>query len=221
MLKTMKNLEWFFEKEYNSNKKLLEMLKHPKKWNITFTDFDDTLVSRQPQFYSDKRFLENRWEKWVQFVKKVIWLKNFFEKYYNQNLVIKDILNKTDIILTAWEEDIQKWKLDYTKINKKYLIVKKHNQKAEYILKYILENFENIPETITFIDDKAFILEKEIQELSKILQTKIILQNIEIDKIDYTKKYKITEKIFDNGKEFIFSNWLKYRIFDENEKEEI
>lgn len=211
-----KIISWnnFFRKD----EKLNDILDKPRINSLTFTDFDDTLVSRLPQFKSDKRFIENRWEKWVDLVMNVIWLENFLGKYYNWKDVILDILNKTDIILTAWKTELQQWKLQYTWINKESVIVEKHSMKPKAMLDYIVNNVWAIPESITFIDDKAFKLEKEFQELSKILQTKIILQNIKIDEKDYTKKYEITEKIYENWEKVFYENWQDFRIFNESEK---
>lgn len=199
MLKTME-----FQKNFENNyfdkqkvEKVQKLLNNPKCSSITFTDFDDTLVSRIPQFKSDERFVKNRWEAWIKLVYEVIWLKNFLEKYYSSKVVVKDILNKTDIILTAWKQDIQKGKLEYTNIDKEAIIVEEHKFKPEAILDYILEIWQ-IPESIIFIDDKAFKLEKEFEELSKILQTKIILQNIKLDENDFVNNYEIEEKIFWN-----------------------
>lgn len=205
-----------FENKNYWEEKLTELLKRPKWKSLVFTDFDDTLVSRIPQFLNDPRFIENRWEAWVKFVRNVLWIKNFLETYYSWDMVVQDILEKTDVILTAWERDLQEWKLKYTWINKENIIVEKHSLKVKAMLDYIVENIWYIPESITFIDDKAFKLEKEFQELSNILKTKIILQNIKLDQSYFTKKYTIHEKVFNSWEEFIFENGKNIRIFDEN-----
>ena len=70
---------------------------------------------------------------------------------------------------------------------------------------YHLKNIKNIPETITFIDDKAFDLSEEFGLLSDILQTKIILENIYLKPENPIEVDHIDKKIFEKWKELVLS----------------
>lgn len=216
MLKTMKfiNLIWETDCSDIYQNKLDDLLEKEKsEKSLTFTDFDDTLVSRLPQLNWDKRFRENRWEKGIKLVKEVIWLENFLKKYYSSKFIVKDILNRTNIILTAWDKELQEWKLNYTNIDKEAIIVQKHQDKPIYILKYILDYLWQIPKEIIFIDDKAFKVEEDMQKLSKILNTRVVLQNITLDEKNFVENYTIEQKIFQNWEKVILKNWEDIYIF--------
>ena len=184
---------------------LKNILQKPKSWDISFVDFDETLYSRIPQFKKDKRFVERRWQAWIDLVYKEIWKDIFLKDYYNPDWVVKDVLSRTDVILTAGIDDLQRWKLEYSGIDKEALVVAEHKQKPKAVLKYVLKSLKNIPENITFIDDKAFDLSEEFRLLSDILQTKIILENIHLDPENPTEVDHIDKKIFEKWKELVLS----------------
>lgn len=175
--------------------KLNNLLQKPRSWILTFTDFDDTLYSRTPQFQRDERFLKFRWKDWIKFVYEVLWYENFLTTYYSPEFVVQDVLKRTDVILTAWEKELQMWKLEYAKIDKDAIVVYEHKKKPEAIIDYILNNLSYIPKEIFFIDDKAFDLSEDFKELSLLLDTKIIIENIklsqknpkEVEEIKYEK----------------------------------
>lgn len=196
------SLFWITYKQYDSYMENISMLIWKEKWeSITFTDFDETLYSRIPQFKSDERFLQNRWKKWIDLVYNVIWLENFLSTYYNPKFVVKEVLDRTNIILTAWQEELQRWKLLYTEIQNEAIVVYEHKLKPKAIIEKILFDLKYIPKEIIFIDDKAFELEEQFRYLSFLFQTKIILENISLDENEPTKVKNIEMKIFENGKE--------------------
>ena len=181
------------------------ILQKPKSWDISFVDFDETLYSRIPQFKKDKRFVERRGQAGIDLVYKEIWKDVFLKDYYHPAWVVKEILSRTDVILTAGIDDLQRWKLEYSGIDKEALVVAEHKQKPKAVLEYVLENIKNIPETITFIDDKAFDLSEEFGLLSDILQTKIILENIYLKPENPIEVDHIDKKIFEKWKELVLS----------------
>ncbi len=152
-----------------------------KKGKIVFSDFDDTIFSRTPQL-SEDRFEKNRWQAGNDLVEYTIWFENFFQKYYNSEMVVKEISDKTDVILTAWRVVVQKWKLKHTWLeNKNSIIVDSHKYKPRAMLSYFLEN--NIyPEIIEFNDDKAFKLLEGFKDLSFLLKNVIVLNNVSLSK---------------------------------------
>ena len=180
---------------------LENILQKPKSWDISFVDFDETLYSRIPQFKKDKRFVERRGQAGIDLVYKEIWKDVFLKDYYHPAWVVKEILSRTDVILTAGIDDLQRWKLEYSGIDKEALVVAEHKQKPKAVLK----NIKNIPETITFIDDKAFDLSEEFGLLSDILQTKIILENIYLKPENPIEVDHIDKKIFEKWKELVLS----------------
>ena len=184
---------------------LENILQKPKSWDISFVDFDETLYSRIPQFKKDKRFVERRGQAGIDLVYKEIWKDVFLKNYYNPAWVVKEILSRTDVILTAGIDDLQRWKLEYSGIDKEALVVAEHKQKPKAVLENILKNIKNIPETITFIDDKAFDLSEEFGLLSDILQTKIILENIYLKPENPIEVDHIDKKIFEKRKVLVLS----------------
>ncbi|PZM84781.1 hypothetical protein DLH72_02825 [Candidatus Gracilibacteria bacterium] len=94
-------------KQYDSYMENISMLIGKEKGeSIIFTDFDETLYSRIPQFKSDERFLQNRGKKGIDLVYNVIGLENFLSTYYNPKFVVKEVLDRTNIILTAGQEEL-------------------------------------------------------------------------------------------------------------------
>ena len=184
---------------------LENILQKPKSWDISFVDFDETLYSRIPQFKKDKRFVECRGQAGIDLVYKEIWKDVFLKDYYHPAWVVKEILSRTDVILTAGIDDLQRWKLEYSGIDKEALVVAEHKQKPKAVLEYVLKNIKNIPETITFIDDKSFDLSEEFGLLSDILQTKIILENIYLKPENPIEVDHIDKKIFEKWKELVLS----------------
>ncbi|ATU05122.1 hypothetical protein BKN14_01540 [Candidatus Gracilibacteria bacterium HOT-871] len=184
---------------------LKNILQKPKSGDISFVDFDETLYSRIPQFKKDKRFVECRGQAGIDLVYKEIGRDIFLKDYYNPDGVVKDVLSRTDVILTAGIDDLQRGKLEHSGIDKEALVVAEHKQKPKAVLKYVLKSLKSIPENITFIDDKAFDLSEEFRLLSDILQTKIILENIYLDSEKPTEVDHIDKKIFEKGKELVLS----------------
>ncbi|MBS9775131.1 hypothetical protein KGV52_00295 [Candidatus Gracilibacteria bacterium] len=165
---------------------------------LAFTDFDDTLYSRTPQLTED-RFAKNRGKAGNDLVEFKIGFTNFFEKYYNPELVVSELAQKTDIILTAGRERVQKGKMEYTGLD--YLddiIVKEHKYKPRAILDYCLKN-KTCPKVIEFYDDKAFALTKHFQHLSKLMQNTIILKQVQLSKDTLNQVENIDEIIIQNG----------------------
>lgn len=163
--------------------KILKCIK--TSWSIVgvkrFTDFDDTLYSRSPQL-SEDRFEKNRWKDWNDLVEHTIWFDNFFQKYYTPEMVVWDVLQQTDIILTAGRPTVQNGKMRYTSTNSiESIIVDEHKVKPRAILNWVLEN-KIFPEEVVFSDDKAFALLEEFKDLSELLWNRIVLQNVVLSK---------------------------------------
>ena len=175
------------------------------KWqvtqNLTLSDLDDTLLSRIPQLQEDK-FALARWHAGNEVV-KWMWLKNFINKYYSPDLVVKQISQMTDIILTAWEVANQEAKIQRTNLSDlDTIVVPRHSLKPKELLYHILFRLQKIPKTITFFDDRVEELFDQLILISEFLENSIIAHKVELNP-DYPNQIKtIDTKIFTSWEEY-------------------
>lgn len=162
------------------------------------SDFDDTIFCRKEQLENSEILRNNRWNKWNEVIKNVIWIDNFIEKFYkNKNFpndITKNFSKKLTLILTAWYQDIQNAKLKATWLDifpKK--IVYESFEKPFEMVKYIVEELKFIPNEIHIYEDRPeHFLEKK-QKIEDFLKTKIKIFFVEM--IDNEKSPKIKELI--------------------------
>lgn len=175
-----------------------------EKWqvipNYTFSDLDDTLLSRYPQLEEDK-FAMARWPAGNEVVKSM-WLKQFIKQYYSPDLVVNKISNITDIILTAWEVENQEAKIQEAELTHlDAIIVPKHELKPRELLYFLLFKLQKLPLTISFFDDKADKLKDQFTVISEFLNNSIISHKVELDP-DFPNQVK-------NIDTKIFSSWVE------------
>lgn len=138
------------------------------------SDFDDTIFSTKEIIEKDVRE-GRRWEEWNIFIKENIWYKNFVKEFYEwkdfPKTIIKNFWNN-DLILTAWDEELQKLKIKATWLkNINLKVVKKASEKPFEMIKYIFENLKFLPKEIHIYEDRPeFFLEtkKEIEDFLNI-----------------------------------------------------
>lgn len=157
-----------FEKEKNKLQKKDEI--------FIISDFDDTIFSTKEILEKDVRKWK-RWEEWNIFIKENIWYKNFVKEFYEWKKFPKDIIKKfwkNDLILTAWDEELQKLKIKATWLeNISLKVVKNASEKPFEMVKYILKNLNFIPKEIHIYEDRPeFFLEKK-EEIENFLNIKI------------------------------------------------
>lgn len=174
------NLETELAKLKNKRKKL-----EKRNIDLIITDFDDTIFSRKQQLDSDENLIQNRWEAWNQYIKNVIWIKNFVNSYYKNIEYPKLIINKLrlnhDLILTAWMKEFSSKKIKATWLDiYNYKIVEKAEMKILETIKYVINKLWFIPYKIVVYEDrpKYFIANKEIIE--NFLWTKLEINYVEM-----------------------------------------
>lgn len=190
-----KYLKMYNKEKLTSLKKELDNL--PKKdTNLIIADFDDTIFSRKTQFENFPILIENRWNKWNEVIKDIIWINNFMEtcfigKPYPKTITSQLRLNH-DLILTAWFEDIQKAKLKSTQLDKfNHIVVYDSKEKPFELINYVVKELKFIPNEIIIYEDRPnhFIEAKKIIE--DFLWTKLKIMFVEMESND--KEAKITE----------------------------
>ena len=157
------------EKELQELKNKLTTLEK-KDIDLIISDFDDTIFSTNEVI---ERNLTNwlRWNEWNQYIKEVIWIKEFIDTIYIWKDFPKHISTKLrenhDLILTAWYEEIQSEKIKACKLNHiNYKVVFNSEDKIIETIKYIINNLWFIPNKITVYEDrpKYFIEYKNLLE---------------------------------------------------------
>ena len=173
-----------------------------KNWkvisNVTFSDLDDTLLSRIPQLEKDK-FAMARWPAWNEVIKSM-WLKQFITKYYSKDLVVNEIINRTNFILTAWEVNIQEAKIQKTELEMfDTIVVPKHSLKPKELLYFILFKLQKLPETISIFDDRVDELSEQLSSISEFLNNAIIAHKVLLDVNQPNQVKNITTDIYSSG----------------------
>lgn len=166
--------------------------------NVTFSDLDDTLLSRIPQLEEDQ-FAMARWPSGNEVVRS-IWFKQFIKKYYSKDLVVKEIIDKTNFILTAWEVDIQEAKIQRTGLDIfDTMVVPKHSLKPKELLYFLLFKLQKLPQTITIFDDRVDQLSEQLSSISEFLNNWIITHKVLLD-VDFPNQVKsISTDIYSSG----------------------
>lgn len=176
--------------------------------HFVFSDFDGTLCSRNPQLELDI-FAKTRWSEWNKIVDSM-WLTNYIKKFYSEikkDLVVREISDKTNMILTAGSIDLQEAKIQAVDLS--YLdtnIVTKHSLKPKAMLDYFLYTIEKIPLSFEFYDDRVTELLPELQLLSDFFQNTIVAHNIELSPDFINKVESSTTSTFVNGQNFTWNN---------------
>lgn len=156
--------------------------------NFTFSDLDDTLLSRVEQLNEDK-FANTRWPQWNEVI-KWMWLSQFIKTYYSPDLVVQGIINKTNLILTAGDVHIQEAKIQQSGLWKyDTIVVPKHSLKPKELLYFLLFKLKKIPQTMPFNDDRVDELEDQLSLISEFLNNNIICNKVELN-VDFPNQIK-------------------------------
>lgn len=155
-----------------------------KNINFLISDFDDTIFSTKEVIEKDVRKWR-RWEEWNIFIKENIWYENFVKMFYENKIFPKNIIKnlaKNDLILTAWDEELQNLKIKATWLeNINLKVVKSASEKPFEMVKYIVEKLKFIPKEIHIYEDRPeFFLEAK-QEIENFLNTKIKIFLVEMN----------------------------------------
>ncbi len=168
---------------FPKRKELEKVIKNLSKKDITLivTDFDDTIFSRYEQLnWTDELSLllqKNRWNKWNEVIKNIIWIDSFMKKFYENKTFPKDIIStmnpKYDLILTAWYIEIQKAKMKATKLeNFPIEIVLHWEEKPQKVLEYIIKIWF-IPKKIKIYEDRTQHFEASKKDFEEITNSQL------------------------------------------------
>lgn len=151
--------------------------------DLIIADFDDTIFSRKEQLEDSELLRNNRWDKWNEVMKNIIWFENMIKNYYlNKEFpttITKKLRKNHDLILTAWVEEFQNLKLIACKLNDtNFKVVNNAEDKIIETIRYVLYTLKFIPSTIVVYEDrpKYFIEYKDLIE--KVLWTKVIIKKV-------------------------------------------
>lgn len=168
-------------KKLESKKNKLEK----KNIDLIITDFDDTIFCRKEQLESDENLVKNRWEKWNDYIKNVVWIEKFVDKYYLGKDFPQSIVNKLrlwhDLILTAWMEEFSSAKINAIGLDiYNFIVVEQADMKIIETIKYVVNTLRFIPSKIVVYEDrpKFFIENKNLIE--NFLWTKLEIMLVEM-----------------------------------------
>ncbi|MCP4523865.1 MAG: hypothetical protein GY828_06650 [Candidatus Gracilibacteria bacterium] len=160
----------------------------------TFSDLDDTLLSRLPQLGKDV-FAKNR----AIEGNKVVYsqgLSNYTQNYYSPDLVVHEIMRETDIILSAGDPVIQYNKMNASGLGEfDAIITKSHSDKPRDILYHILFTLESIPRKVIINDDRITELLPRLSRISHFLGIPFECNNITLDINQYNTVGSIKQSI--------------------------
>ncbi|MDD2907219.1 MAG: hypothetical protein PHH98_01125 [Candidatus Gracilibacteria bacterium] len=142
-----------------------------KDETLIITDFDDTLFCRKEQLEKSSLLRENRGEKGNEVIMNIIGLEEFIKTHYTGKSFPKNIINSMkigrDLILTAGLKELQKAKLEATKLDiYNHIVVDKAEDKIYETIRYIVEDLGFIPNKIVVYEDRPnyFVENKEFIE---------------------------------------------------------
>lgn len=184
------------EEELKILKNKLNLLKKRDDYLI-ITDFDDTIFSRKEQLEKSELLRNNRWDKWNEVMKNIIWFENIIRDYYLNKIYPTIITSKLrlnhDLILTAWYKELQSLKIKACNLdNINYIVVSNAEEKIIETIKYIVEYLKFIPNKIIIYEDRPKYFIKNKLFLEEFLGVRVEIMFVEM--IDNISKPKITKK---------------------------
>jgi len=182
----------------------LNTLEYNPEKIFNIVDLDDTLYSRNPSLQLSI-LNENRWEAGNRIIQTNLWwYQEFCEQHYKKNQVVTEMIwllkDDISIILTAGESELQNLKLKsiwYWFENLRKVVVDKDYKKPLNVLLYIIKNLGYIPGTINVYDDRVKFFNKYAPILSKLLQTQININYVELSQSNTNKLSHINQMVFD------------------------
>jgi len=156
-----------------------------KDIDLIIADFDDTIFCRKEQLEDNELLRNNRWKKWTEIMKNVIWIENIANMYYKNKkypTVISDKLRKNhDLILTAWDFELQTIRVKTCNLSHiNTTVVADAEEKILETILYIINTLKFIPNKITVYEDrpKYFIENREL--LEEVIWTEIEIMLVEM-----------------------------------------
>lgn len=183
---------WWLSDDVDSDNKWDQILEYARKMRqilgfprrpevkIKFVDYDNTLSDDERRFQICKELKDNRWESAYPVIKRIFWTNwsNGFEEYIDildpKNHLLDyssfyDPSNPNHVILTAWNEELQRLKIEKSWFGEtNYIIVDKAHKKIRAIIDYLLI-LGYLPGSFEFIDDKIWDFKDIDRRLSKLL----------------------------------------------------
>lgn len=175
---------------------------------LDVVDLDDNLYTRfnslQYKDLSDKR-----WDSWnEEIVNNQGWYNTYANKNYNKSgsvskmvdVILKNSINNESIILTAWVKEFQEAKLTniwLDKLNDGLLVVDKSSEKPKKLFEYIIHDLGYIPNYVNIFDDRVTYFKILWPIISKILWSKLIVNEVILSTSDTTKIQSVNQSIFE------------------------
>lgn len=146
------------------------------KWNskckaLSVYDFDDTLYSRKEQL-KVPLLAKNRWEAWNKVIlEKMWWYEKFVERFYKKQWITEEFVyilkqnlkNRINLILTAWDEELQRLKVEKVWLNfLNSISVKKSFLKPIALFQYILYELKQFQKRLKYMMIEFNILIKMV-----------------------------------------------------------
>ena len=159
------------------------------------SDFDDTIFSTHEVREKDIRKWR-RWKEWNEYIKNKIGYKKFVEDFYKwKNFpknIIKILQENEGLILTAWDEELQKLKIEALKLERIPLkVVEEAKQKPFEMVKYIVKNLKYIPKEIHIFEDRPEVFIDTEEKVEEILNIDVKIFKVEMN--GNNKEIKIEE----------------------------
>jgi hypothetical protein len=207
LIQDLINLTWLSVESIISLSEKITKLNIKSNVVLNVIDFDDTIYSRFNQLQLPI-LQDNRWLEWNKVIRK-IWIDKYVDNFYKKTCSVIKMLkilenqnsNHKSIILTAWEEDLQRLKCRAIWINwnkPKISVVKESKSKPLKLLIDILE-LGYIPWKIIIYEDRPEIfLWNNWKTLAKMLWIEIVVDHVFLDQNDTTQISEIRQNIFKN-----------------------
>lgn len=166
--------------EYAKKIRVIQSFPLRAEVQFKFVDYDNTLSYDKRRFQVCKELEDNRWKLAYPIIKKYFWRKgsNGKREYVRVLKPYKYLLkyhefydpnNPYHVILTAWDEELQRLKIKNSGLwDPKFIIVDDADKKIRAIIDFILK-LGYMPWKIQFIDDKIREFNWIDQRLSKLL----------------------------------------------------
>lgn len=175
---------------------------------LDVVDIDDTLWSRYNTLqYKD--LSDKRWDLWNKdIVENQGWYLEFAKNNYNWSSSVKEMVdiivagneNNKSIVLTAWVKEFQEAKLSNMwlgKVNKWMLVVDKSSEKPKKLFEYIINDLGYIPNYVNIFDDRVTYFNILWPIISKILWSKLIVNEVMLSTSDTTKIQSVNQSVYE------------------------
>jgi len=206
-MQVVSNVDWtkdksiydnFFKWHPRYNELLMKVQKlEVRDITLVVSDFDDTLYWRYEQLQS-VLLAANRWKDWnILIEEKLWWYKICADRFFDSSKlvwkIVEKIRNNISLILSAWIEEYQNYKIENVWLDDlPRVIVGNHLDKPLALLEYLIDELWFIPSKIEFYDDRAEELLDDFKKLSSLLNNKISVFKVMLDKMKFGSMEELT-----------------------------